>query len=146
MKLSGGIACFLLLSTVEMAQACDILYDPKPSWEEMVEEADIVFVGRVISTSLADEQAPAGRALFEVEMPVKGEVGSQFDFVMGTSSCDQSFGVGDYVIFAGVILGDDASSVWARTSGWDPTVFLSEPLTPKQQSQLEYLKVVAKVR
>ena len=147
MNMNGAFACASFVFATAPALACDITIDPKPSWEEMIDESDIVFVGRVIAVSPADDDALAGRALFQVEMAVKGEVAGQFDFEMGTSSCDASFRVGSYVIFAATShVSDGGRFIWVRDSGWDPTVFLSDPPTPDQQAKLDYLKTINEIR
>lgn len=69
-----------------------------------------------------------------VEVPVKGNVGSNFEAMQGSGGdCGIPFEVGDHVIFAG----DDI---------WDPTVFLSDPPTPQQQAQLDFLQTITEVR
>lgn len=148
MNLNGAFACALSIFAATPALACAIIFDPKPSWEDMIDEADIVFVGRVIAVSPAEPDYLAGRAIFEVEMPVKGDIAGQFDFEMGTSSCDVSFRAGSRVIFAGTrrVYDDGSQSIWVRDTGWDPTVFLSDPPTPEQQAKLDYLKTINETR
>ena len=148
MNLPGALACALFVLAAGPGLACDIIFDPKPSWEEMIDEADVVFVGRMIAILPEDEIEWRERALFHVEIPVKGEVGAQFEVAQGMNSCTRSFDVGSRVIFAGTtsVLDDGYRFTSARDTGWDPTVNLSDPPTSEQQAQLDYLKTITEVR
>ena len=127
------------------AQACDIIKDPRPSWEQMVDEEEVVFVGTVDAVVPADPADGSRRAVFRVEMPVKGEVGTTARAVMDMNSCNRSFNVGDHVIFAGAPFetDDPQPTYMATDSGWDPTVYLDDPPSAEQQAQLNYLNKLA---
>ena len=148
MKPNAVLAGAFLTLAAGSAHGCDITYDPKPSWEEMIDASDVVFVGRVIAELPKDEIEWRDLVLFKVEVPIKGELGAQLEVAQGMNSCTRSFNVGSHVIFAGTtsILNDGYRFIWAGDTGWDPTVSLSDPPTAEQQAQLNYLKTITEVR
>jgi hypothetical protein len=138
-----ALAAALLLPAT--AQACDIVKDPQPTWEQMIDESDVVFVGTAVATRQTTSPDWSDTVVFAVELPVKGVGEAQFEFRQGTSSCDHFFDVGSHVIFAGRNLGflDGAPHIFVEDTGWDPTVTLTDPPTAAQLAQLNYLKQIA---
>ncbi|MET3898796.1 hypothetical protein ABIB57_002748 [Devosia sp. UYZn731] len=143
-----AIACFL--SSVVASQACDVAYDPAFTWDRAVDQADVVFVGRVIQAS-PETSDSWGRAQFEVDSWIKGGSGTRFVAANGSgSNCVMEFGVGSQrLIFVGewltlsdgkvVAVADDVGPPYPVTS-------LSDPPTPEQQAKLDYLKTITDVR
>lgn len=141
--LSALVGAFVLSAGV--TQACDIIKDPLPSWEQMIDEMDVVFVGTAVGILPATKLSEGDTVTFEVEMPVKGGVGRQFEYTQGTSTCDHTFEVGAHVIFAGRTSETQGGEplIFVEDTGWDPTVHLSDPPTAAQMAQLNYLKQIA---
>ena len=72
-----------------------------------------------------------------------------FEARQGMNTCFMSFRGGQRVIFGGKLLPNDAGQwvVYAEdTGGTNPTIFLSDPPTPEQQAQLDYLETITEVR
>ena len=148
MNQNGTLACVLFLSLTGTVQACDLIKDPRPSWEEMIDQADVVFVGKVVAILPETATGWGDRAVFQVDSRVKGDIGETFEAAQGMNTCQTEFRIGAWVIFAGTSLTADGGTqvTYAEDTGWDPTVFLSDPPTPKQIAQLEYLKQVTEDR
>jgi len=144
MRLLCALAGVAALS-VGATEACDLVKDPMPNWEQMIDESDVVFVGTAVATRPATGPDWSDTIVFAVELPVKGVTDAQFEFRQGTSSCDHFFDVGSRVIFAGSDLGpmDGAPQICVESTGWDPTVTLTDPPTAAQVAQLNYLKQIA---
>jgi hypothetical protein len=136
-----AVMCFLGLTLVGTVEACDLI-EPRPTWEDMIDDADIVFIGEVVAIVPAENVDAGDRAVFQVEKAVKGGVEESVEAIMGMNSCNRSFEMGDRVIFAGDVWGNGPALI-ARDSGWDPTVVLDEPPTPEQLVQLDYLNKLA---
>lgn len=148
MKLGVALVSALMLSSASGGQACDLIKDPRPSWEQMIGEADVVFVGEAIEI-LPENMAGWGeRVVFQVDIPVKGDIGERFEAVQGMNTCSAEFGIGARVIFAGRSLSTESGAhlTVADDTGWDPTVFLSNPPTPTQIAQMEYLSQITEDR
>ena len=135
----------MLVSSAGVAYACDLTKDPRPTWEEMINEADVVFVGTAVEIQPTASLDRGDRVVFEVELPVKGAVGSRFEHMQGASTCDHTFELGAHVIFAGRALSieDGEMHIFVEDTGWDPTVTLADPPTAAQVAQLQYLKQIA---
>jgi len=133
------------LLSVEAIQACDIVKDPRPSWEQMIDEEEIVFVGTVVAVVPAKPADGTRRAVFRVEIPAKGDIGTEARAVMDMNSCNRGFSVGDHVIFAGAQFetNDPQPAYMATDSGWDPTVYLDDPPNAEQLAQLDYVNKLA---
>lgn len=129
-----------MMLSIGSAAACDVIKDPRPTWEQMIDDADVVFVG--IVTDIAPESgASRGTVSFNVQTWAKGGPGAVSVSGQGSGSdCALEFSVGSRVIFAGnwvdgILQADD--------TGWDPTVFLDDPPTSDQQAQLDYVNKLA---
>jgi len=153
MKLSGVALC-ALLPLVVPALGCDITPGPRSSWEERIADAEFVFVGQVQGVSIFPIEEWGQRVGFAVERWIKGHdkapigIGGEgfFEARQGINSCLASFRGGQRVIFAGKLLPNDAGQfvVYAEDTGrMDPTIFLSDPPTPEQRAQLDYLTTIA---
>jgi len=129
-----------MVLSIGSATACDVIKDPRPTWEQMIDDADVVFVGIVTDTA-AESDAGWGRARFDVQTWGKGGQGAVIESGQGSGSdCVLEFSLGSRVIYAGhwvdgILLADD--------TGWDPTVFLDDPPTPDQQQKLDYVNNLA---
>lgn len=123
-------AATLWFASVANSQACDLdaNYQPPP-WQSQVDKAPIIFIGHV--TAIKPSTKPGDfldRVFFSVETPVRGQLGPTYETKQGgDGDCGVWFEVGDWVIFAG-------------DYAWDPTVFLSDPLTSDQKMKLGHLK------
>jgi hypothetical protein len=137
-----------LLSSAGVAQACDFIKDPRPTWDEMIGQADIVFVGEVVEIVPRSMPDDADRAVFRVDRPVKGDMGATFNVAQGMNSCMEEFEVGDRAIFAGMSYVADGGVrvTYAESTGWDPTVLLADPPSPEQLAQLGYLNHITEHR
>lgn len=142
MKPTGALACVLSLGFITTGHACDITYDPKPTWEQMIDEVDVLFLGEVVAIMPGPTDI-GPLAAFRVDRNLKGGVGPRVKAVTEASSCTHGFEIGDRVIFAGDVYGTEEDTYEARDSGWDPTVVLSDPPTPEQMAQLDYVNKLA---
>jgi hypothetical protein len=126
-----------------------IASDPAPTWEELIIEADVVFVGRAVATLPPSIVSDKDRVVFAVEQWIRGGAGEYFEAFEGGDSCTATFGVGTRVIFGGWSqegeLGQIVTSA-LDTNILDPTVYLADPPTTEQQRQLDYLKSMTDVR
>ncbi|WP_439600902.1 hypothetical protein [Devosia sp.] len=135
-------ASFFLLIMSGVSLGCDVAFDPALTWQRMIDQSEVVFVGTVIETE-PETQAGWGRVVFDVESWGKGGSGSRFEAGQGSgSNCVLEFPVGARVIFSGspIIMG---GPVLASDMGQDPTVFLNDPPTYEQSVQLNYVNKLA---
>lgn len=132
-------AALLAIASIGAADACqlDVPLDENGnrlqpvSWEAQIDRAPVVFVGRVVEIAPSAKPGWPDRVLLDVELPIKGDVGASFEASQGSGGdCGKEFAVGQRVIFAGDLI-------------WDPTVYLSEPLTANQARQLAYVEAFA---
>lgn len=101
MKARVAIAAFVLLITSGVSLACDVAYDPALTWQRLIDESEVVFVGTVIETE-PETEAGWGRAVFEVQNWGKGGAGPKFEAGQGSGgNCVLEFPVGARVIFSG---------------------------------------------
>lgn len=148
-KIAQGFAlsCGLFGISANVAHACDLIKDPRPTWEAMIGEVDVVFVGKVVAIVPASTPGNSDRAVFAVDHRVKGEIGTSVKVTQGMNSCMEEFEVGERVLFAGrSVVADGVRITYAESTGWDPTIFLSDPPTPEQAAQLAYLKQITEDR
>ena len=146
MRFEVLLACAFVASSIDSAAACDLVKDPQPEWEHMIDEAEVVFVGEVIALLPRKEGDWGDHAVFDVESPIKGIETRYFVAESGANSCMASFQVGQRVIFAAKSTGLDGQLIFsADDTGYrqDPTVYLSDPPTTEQLAQLSYLKRIA---
>lgn len=124
-----AFAATLWVASLASSQACDLNVDYQPPpWEAQVDEAPFVFIGHVTSIKPSKKAGELDRVFFSVEIPVSGQLGTTYETNQGgDGDCGVWFEVGDWVIFAG-------------DRAWDPTVFLSDPLTRDQKMKLGHLK------
>src|SRR5689334_947110 len=101
MYVGVALAAAVLTVTVGSAGACDLVKDPRPTWEQMIDKAEVVFVGKVIALLPWKDGDWGDHAVFDVESPIRG-VETRFVVAeSGANSCMASFEVGQRVIFAG---------------------------------------------
>lgn len=118
-----------------------------PTWEAMIGEVDVVLLGKVVVIVPASTPGNSDRAVFAVDHRVKGEIGTSVKVTQGMNSCMEEFEVGERVLFAGrSVVADGVRITYAESTGWDPTIFLSDPPTPEQAAQLAYLKQITEDR
>lgn len=137
-----AIAAFVLLITSGVSVACDVAYNPGLTWQRLIDESQVVFIGTVIATE-PETEAGWGRAVFEVQSWGKGGSGSRFQAGQGSGrNCVLEFPVGARVIFSGspITIG---GPVLASDMGQDPTVFLDDPPSAEQLAQLDYVNQLA---
>jgi hypothetical protein len=121
-------AASLWFASLAGSLACD--FDPSSQpWPSRVDDAPLVFIGHV--TAVKPSTKPGDfldRVFFSVDTPVSGQPGPTYETKQGgDGDCGLWFEVGDWVIFAG-------------SKAFDPTVFLSDPLTRDQKMKLGHLK------
>ena len=139
------LGCLLGTFCSSVAPACDRSWGtgPKPTWYEMINRADVVFVGRVVAT--CPETAEGfGRAEFEVENWIKGGSGAHFAAAQGSGgNCVAEFQTGSRVIFVGnwmQLASAGGAIAVAESTGWDGVVYLNAPPTPEEKAQLDYVE------
>lgn len=124
------LVVLIALSAVTEALGCqldDLPGVPKPSWEQRIQRAETIFIGRVLHIRSLP-RAENDIVVFKVETPIRGAVGSTYETRQGGGGdCGIPFEVGKLMVFAGGAI-------------WDPTFELSEPLTPEQRKKLAVIK------
>jgi len=114
---AGGVLLF-----AGSALACRLEPDTRPLNERLA-AVPLAFVGRVVAVE-------GGQARFTVEVPLRGQPGSEQRVVLGDGSCAIRFQVGDRWLFAGASQPDPSMRLGPASAP------LSSALAPLQAAGL----------